>query len=110
MPPTDIAPVMDIQMKVDADCTGLTVFRNKPTGDVIQETRYVFGDGQRLAWGLTLSPTEGAGIVTMRELQPDDRQLEEKVDALAEDQERIEGLVKKMAAAMGIIPWTVVEP
>jgi hypothetical protein len=110
MPPTDIAPFMDIQMKVNVDCTGLTVFRDKSTGDVIQETRYVFGDGQRLAWGLTLAPAEWAGIVTMRKLQPDEKQLEEKVDALAEEQEEMKGLVKKMAAAMGIIPWEEVEP
>jgi hypothetical protein len=102
MPPTDIAPFFDIQMKVDADCTGLTVFRDRSTGDVIQETRYVFGNGQRLAWGLTLSPSDWAGIVTMRKLQPDDKQLEVKVDAIAEDLEETKDLIRTMAAALGI--------
>ncbi len=81
-PLMDVTQFLDVQCTVTSDCRGNCVFRIPSTGEVVQETGYVFADGQRLAWGLTTVPPNIGGIVTMKKLGPADAELEAKVDAL----------------------------
>ena len=93
----DITQFFDVQLTVSSDCRGNTVFRSRSTGEVVQETGYVFADGQWMAWGLTTVPLLWAGIVTMKKIDPVDAELEAKVDALTA---KIDAIVRRLGAQL----------